>query len=460
MHHYSQSSAPGRPSSSSSIGCFLVALLLLFAWALSACSPPPQASGHKGPVLYVGYLLYQKPIKTNDDVRTTTATITVAALNANDGTRIWQTALLELPAGFGSAADGPYDLHLALDGTILYAVASKEDTSQLAALDARNGHILWKHAEDTDPGYLLLATNGVCYLKVGPGVRNVGPETLKALDGQSGKLLWSVSSGEYRFGQFTVSSKAAYLVQQKFVPTALRPNGEPDVVELRTLRLTDGAELWHKEVENTLNQPSLFYIDIDLQADDQTVYLVKVEDKEENTPTGWTGTRLRTMIALRAQDGSPLWSVSDPQTDPSNLLTGANLILFDQVLYMVAGYHMSVFNAQDGKVLSAFQSSSDYLWLFTPKDHLYALTRATQVCALSSSDGAQRWCSAISVSSIQTPGVVGTENVYLLGYQQSQPQEEAIYVLRQSDGREVSHYALADPKQWGLYGVVFAEDPF
>jgi outer membrane protein assembly factor BamB len=366
-------------------------------------------------------------------------------LNANDGTKVWQTALIDEPAGFMRAPDGAYDLYLALDGTRLYAVSSKEDKGQVMALDARTGHILWTYTEDADPVYLLLATNGMCYIKVGPKPATVGGESVKALDEQSGKLLWSVSSGEDRFGQFTASSKAAYIVQHKIVPSDPKSRGLFNVVDLHALRLSDGVELWHQEVENTNGQTVISAGDVNVQADDQTVYLFKTEDQIETTPTGLTSTILRTLVALRAQDGTPLWSVKDPQSDPPHISAGTILYLIDQALYMVGGYHAIVFSAQDGHVLSAFQSPSYHLWLFAPKNHLYALNRAGQVCSLNSSTGTQRWCSAFLVQPTDSAvAAVGTDNIYLFGYQLSQPQEKAVYMLKQNDGSQMSRYLLLD----------------
>jgi outer membrane protein assembly factor BamB len=425
--------------------------LLLCTCILSACGTTSPPGGQKKAVLYVGYLLYQKPIRTNADIGTTPATITVAALGANDGTKIWQTALLDLPAGFWSAPGGVYDLQLTIDGPILYAVSSKENASQVVALDARSGHTLWKHTEDAAPISLTLVTNEALYLKVGP---TVGAQTMKALDAVSGKLLWSVSTGEYTLGQIAVSSKAVYLVQEKFVASVPRSRGERNFVVLRALRTTDGADLWQKEVENTVGQTNLSYVSINLQADDQAVYLVKMELQLETTSQGVTSVNRRTVVALRVQDGAPLWSVKDPQDDPPDASIGANLQIFEQKLYLVGAYHMSVFNAQDGNVLGTYRSPF-ILWIFVPPDRLYGRNLASNVCSLSSRDGTQRWCSDIS----STLGVAGTDHVYLFGYQNNQPQG-AIYALRQQDGSQVGRYLVGNPSQVNLYSMTFAEEPF
>jgi len=87
----------------------------------------------------------------------------------------------------------------------------------------------------------------------------------------SGKLLWSVSTGAYTLGQIAVSSKAVYLVQEKFVASVPRSRGERNFAVLRALRTTDGSDLWQKEVENTVGQTNLSYVSINLQAGDQTV---------------------------------------------------------------------------------------------------------------------------------------------------------------------------------------------
>src|SRR5579863_2022036 len=125
-------------------------------------------------MLFVGYLLSQKPDRATDGREM--ATITVAALNANDGTKIWETTLISFTAD--SRFSGDINIQLTVDGTLLYAVYSVRYKSQVVALDARTGHILWKHTEDVHPISQAIAANGLFYVKVGPSVT---ASTLQAL---------------------------------------------------------------------------------------------------------------------------------------------------------------------------------------------------------------------------------------------------------------------------------------
>jgi len=117
---------------------------------------------------------------------------------------------------------------------------------------------------------------------------------------------------------------------------------------------------------------------------------------------------MNTLMALRARDGSPLWSVQAPYDYlPAPKV---DLALVGQVLYLVGGEHMSLFNVQDGKMLSAYTSRFS-LRIILPGDHLYGSMQAKgeSFCALKSSDSTKLWCSDMGGSLV----VVGRENVYL-----------------------------------------------
>ncbi|MEO8973118.1 MAG: PQQ-binding-like beta-propeller repeat protein [Ktedonobacteraceae bacterium] len=411
-----------------------------------------------------------------------TVAIIVAALNGNDGTKIWQTTLTTFPAN--SPSSGP-NIELTVDGTLLYAVYSAQYMSQVVALDARTGDILWKHTEGMHPISQTIAANGLFYVKVKPSVRasiaqtpgekvedlDALSEKLHALEARSGKLLWSVSTTEYTLGQFAVNSKAVYLVQEKFVESDPRPRGTYNVAIIRALDATNGMDLWQKEIENTVGQMPLSYSGTVLQADDSAVYLLKFMNQLKTIFWGYSSVDIRTLVTLSAQDGSLLWSVNDPEPYRPDISSGASLTLCDHMLYVKGVYHMSMFNARDGKVLGSYQSSL-YLWLFVSADHLYGRTPAGSLCCLKSGDGTKRWCANIS----PVIGTTDAENIYLIGHPNTAYQRarfylrdapflflvlvfffmrreprNAIYVLKQKNGRKVRRYLPGNPAQVRLY---------
>ncbi|MEO8972687.1 MAG: PQQ-binding-like beta-propeller repeat protein [Ktedonobacteraceae bacterium] len=401
------------------------------------------------PVLYVGYLLYQKPINSNATPTTTLATLTVAALNANDGKNIWQSAIFDISPG-----EDAYNIHLTVAESLLCVVFSQAPGKcQAVGLDAKTGRILWRHTVDAGSMYPIIAANRVFYIRV-------GENTLQALDGQSGKLLWSVSTGEYvlgQGGQIVVTSKAVFLLQWKLVVDTPEPSYSALV---RALRLSDGGEIWQKEVANLTggaNFPNL----LSLQADDQAIYVLKWQSKQGLHPSE----DMRTLVAFRAQDGSPLWSVNNLQENLDTL--AASLVLFEQVLYLVDLHSMSFFNAQDGRLFKTYTTPFNLIYTtaidsrtFVPKDYLYANGpgKKERFCALKSSDGTKLWCSDLY------PDVglifVGKENVYFSGYRAGE--QRAIYILSQQNGSQIGRYTPGDPAlvNTSSISMAFAEERF
>lgn len=421
-------------------------LFLLFSGVLADSGTPsnPTRNSRK-PILYVGYNLYQKALRSPSDL--VPITLVVAALNANDGKKIWQSNIVDIPSG-----EGPFDTQITVDGTLLYVVFSPTfSTGQIVALEAKTGHILWRYTENAGRIFPTVAARGVFFMKV-------EPNTLQALDGQSGKRLWSVSTGEYVLDLIAVTGKAVALYQFKAVLGVPEPSYSGIV---RVLRLSDGGEIWQKEVANLSGGADLPNL-VQLQADDQAVYLLKWQRKLEHS--SFEGGR--TLVALSIQNGTLLWSDDQLQENPDSL--GAWLVLSEHRLYLVGQYHMSFFNAQNGALLKAYTTPSNLVLTttlasqsFVPQNYLYGNGPGMreQFCSLKSSDGTKLWCSDIypDIGKI----VVGNENIYLSGYRAGD-QQRAIYVLRQLDGRQVGRYSMGDPTLVNPYALsmAFAEELF
>lgn len=403
-------------------------VLFLVSSILSACGTPSSGplQTPRQSVLYVAYILSLQASRSSADPGT--ATTVIAALNANNGKKIWQRSIPDIHPSFY--------VSLTVAGSLLYATFSYTSSqSQVVALDAATGRILWRYTAGTGRLYPTIAANGALYMQM-------GQNTLLALDGRSGKLLWSVSTGDYILGQIAVTSTAVSFLQVKAVYDTPQPYYS---VVIRSLHLSDGGEIWQKEIEHTSGQAGIDLQLLALQADNQAIYILKWETRQGQT----SSQEIRTLLALHAQDGSPLWSINDLHDNPDFL--GTRLKLFEGVLYVVGQYHMSFFNAQDGKLLRTNTTTYNLTYTttfdpqtFAPNNYLYGGGQATgeNFCSLKSSDGTKLWCSDIHADIGLI--VVTKENVYLVGYRNSD-QQQAIYVFSQRDGSQAGRYLVDDP---------------
>jgi outer membrane protein assembly factor BamB len=230
---------------------------------------------------------------------------------------------------------------------------------------------------------------------------------------------------------------------------------------LRALHASDGSEIWRKD-EGDMQSYSFFP---SIQADEQAVYVMKTEIsvQPQARVDRWT------LFALHAQDGSLLWS---NKTQSADTLPPYSVFLpgrYAQVLYLFGrgpGYAsiISAFRPQDGKLLWTMKTRFS-LQVFVPPDHLYGQTQneGESFCALHINDGTEAWCSRTNY--YQGGIAVGQEAVYLVVYTPygskkplSKPLSEQIYVLSQSHGSLLSHYAVEkDPSRVIITSIALAQ---
>jgi outer membrane protein assembly factor BamB len=157
--------------------------------------------------------------------------ITVAALQANDGTKIWQSSVMTFPMDDSAA------IQMTVASSAIYITVSMNDVGvkgQVAALGAQNGSILWKEPLDRESAGPPIAANGNVYLEV-------DGKTVQSLDGKSGKLLWSISRDE----------NADDLYLRGRGPGVDTPYGskKPLSEQIYVLSQSDGSQLSHYAVE-------------------------------------------------------------------------------------------------------------------------------------------------------------------------------------------------------------------
>lgn len=391
----------------------------------------PQALAH---AIFVSYWSFKKPVKTQSDLAGNSAALLVSALDANTGKQIWQTTLADFPdlTKIHSTNDGPSLLSITPSGPLVYAVVTSIHNGFVAALEARTGSILWKYTEATTQINNLQAANGLVFLQEGKY------KTLQVLDGQSGKALWRFSTeADYTLDSLALTRDAVYIIEESFGPD--RPNSDGfTYVFLLALQASNGAQIWRGSTEKTLNT-----IGYQIQADDQRVYLLRPSHYDHDSSGQEVGVPGE-VAALRAQDGSLLWTSPEPRFLESDYVYFAEHSLFGQTLYLVDFSGLTALNVQDGKLLWTYQTPFEIIQ-FTPNTHLYGLTKRKDenLCSFNVKDGTKQWCTTINPLSLV---IEGKEQAYFLGYQDVESGEK-LMVLRQSDGQVVHQYQIGDPQR-------------
>jgi hypothetical protein len=185
-----------------------------------------------------------------------------------------------------------------------------------------------------------------------------------------------------------------------------------------------------------------------MQADAQSVYLLRVGQVQEVHGTVAELVPRTTLFALRAQDGSPLWS--NP-TQAGDVGADFDLFVFGHTLY-VRGV------ASPGQSsLTAFQTlNGSRIWSwhtpfilnpFEPPNHIYgsSLNQGESFCALRSSDGSKAWCAPYNQAGPVVFGGPGTVCLvaFKVSYQgttlNEQPAE--LYILNETSGSQVAQYS-------------------
>ena len=421
-----------------SMARYIMLPMLLLPCLLAACSnpllssaPPPQP----GKVLYALYSHWDKPVHSWKDLATTAVTLTAEAMRSDDGQKIWQTTLTSFHFT-SSISAGSYIISA---GSTIFVAASmpqKGDTKGLViALDAQGGQILWKTTLDGTEIWRPVAANGNLYLEVN--------DKVEALDGSSGNVLWSASpDAGYHTGELVVTGNAAYVEQEAYFLPASQGYSYDSAI-LRALRLSDGTEMWRSEVAHVFD-----LVDVGIQADERSVYLLREEQGSY------------TLFALKAQDGSSLWSNQTQQTRGQ-----FSLAFFNQVLYVVGGADpginsLSAFQSQDGKQLWSWQTPL-LINPFVPPNHIYgsSLNKGESFCALRESDGSKAWCSNYNQAG---PVLFSLGKIYLYAFKiiyqgatiTEQPAQ--IYVLNERDGSLVAHYAPGDVTRTNLESMALS----
>lgn len=436
---------------------YMMLPVLLLPCFLAACSnpflssvPPPQP----GKVLYALYALWDKPVHSWKDLPTTSVKIIAEAMHSGDGQKIWQTSV---PIGSGGTSSLGWTIISA--GTTIFVTVSMPQKGgqkgQVMALDAQSGQLIWKTTLDGASIWRQIAANGTLYMVV--------DDRVEALDGSSGKRLWSASpNAGYHPGELVVAGNAIYVEQEANFLPATQGNTYDSAI-LRALRLSDGTEIWQREVANTLTDDLSSLVHVGIQADERTVYVLREGQVMESHGNVFGPFPRYTLFALNAQDGSSLWSNQTQRSEEAG--RQFSLALFNQVLYMVGVANpgintLSAFQSQDGKQLWTWQTPF-IINPFAPPNHIYgsSLNKGESFCALRDSDGSKAWCASYNQAG---PVFFSQGKIYLYAFEvtyqgaSSSEQPAQIYVLNERDGSLAAHYAPADVTRMQLQSMALS----
>ena len=422
-----------------------VLALMLLSWFVAACNLPFQSVSlapppPPGQVLYV--LSRSTPTQQNPQPAAS-MTYVVTALRSNTATRLWQSAALTLaPKSAGSAriVSGGSLVYVSISAPQMSGTPTAGEDGRLIALDAQTGKVLWKvEADGANLQHLTVGATGNLYAQV--------DNRLEALDRMTGARLWSATTdATYQITQLLVTKGAVIVEQEAYFLHGSQQGDTYDSAVVRALRPSDGHQLWRQEVANTDENGLLGLTRVSVQADEQTVYLLRVGQVQE-THGNVTGSFPRTtLFALNIRDGSHRWSNQTQRGD-----AGQDFDLFHsgQTLYVrgVASPGMSslsAFQSQDGARLWTWQTPF-VLNPFEPPDHIYgsSLNRGETFCALKSSNGNKAWCAAYN----QAGRVLfGQGRIYLVAFKISyqgdtiKEQPLALYILDERDGSLIAQY--------------------
>ena len=435
----------------------MVLLGLLLPCFMAACSNPLLSSAappQPGKVLYALYSLWDKPVHSWKDLATTSVTLTAEAMRSGDGQKIWQTSVLT-----GSVVTSIQGWAIISAGSIIFVTVSMPQKGgqkgQVIALDVQSGQVLWKTMLDGASIWRPVAANGNLYMEV--------DDRVEALDGSSGNHLWSASpDAGYHAGELVGTGNAIYVEQEaNFLPAS--QGNTYDSAILRALRLSDGTEIWRREVANTINDHLSSLVHVGIQADERTVYVLREGQVMESHGNVFGPFPRYTLFALNAQDGSSLWSNQTQRSEEAD--RQFSLALFNQVLYMVGVANpgintLSAFQSQDGKQLWTWQTPF-IINPFAPPNHIYgsSLNKGESFCALRGSDGSKAWCASYNQAG---PALFYQGKIYLYAFKvtyqgsSSSEQPAQIYVLNESGGSLAAHYSPADVTRMQLESIALS----
>lgn len=267
--------------------------------------------------------------------------VSIVALRASDGTTAWESQPIKSLNPTIAAANG-----------VLYYSPSTYQNGQgityptpaILAFRGSDGHLLWRHAFDSQNQIMStpVVANGKVYVGVGT--------SLAVLRASDGVLLWRIATNLHGLSyleQLTVTADSVYLYIQE--PATSGPNPTSVDVHLAALNANSPGQRWLVDFGGSIE---LLPESAPVVANG-VVYIgasccVTLSDQSGNV----------NLYALRAADGHQLWSYQSPPVAASNgapLVSGP--VLANGALY---------FSTSDGFVSAVRLSDHTLLWQHQP----------------------------------------------------------------------------------------------
>jgi outer membrane protein assembly factor BamB len=231
----------------------------------------------------------------------------IVALNADTGSWVWTRSL-----GDNSCQDMP----AVADGVLYFNSQPPGSFTELDALDAGTGTLLWRHASLWSVSEPAVA-DGVVY--VGSVNSNV-----YALDARTGALLWTYTAGDWVAAPPVVANGIVYVSSKEVFP----------LYALYALDAKTGALIWKRETSDSPIEATAVANGV--------VYFVY---DDYNLSAG-------ILCAADAATGTLLWKHVFEGAE------GASAAVANGVLYVGSGYSLYALDANTGGLLSTYTTPS------------------------------------------------------------------------------------------------------
>jgi outer membrane protein assembly factor BamB len=236
----------------------------------------------------------------------------ISAVRVNDGTLVWNSAVVV-------SAEVQF-----IAGNVVYLCQPAYQGGTMYALRLSDGTTLWKFdslgavTDGSGAPPPLTASTSVAYLGAGGSAAGEA-SSLHALRTSTGTRLWSMTTPGADPPKLTLSPAGVYVSDGGLSGMGMGGGGR-----VSSVRATDGAAIW--TVTTGGQSPDLTVADGVIYATDGVV------NSAIDTTTG------SNVFAMRAGDGAPIWDLAVPYSDLAPGITyGAELAVADHVAYVGSG---------------------------------------------------------------------------------------------------------------------------